>query len=111
MLLITQSRPDAQRSTTRAVSTSPAAAIAGSTRQLAQANTSVGASSSNQRAMSKSWMVKSRNSPPLVGMNDGGGGAGSWLISCRVSSVPSAPEASLALRAWKCGSKRRLKAT
>src|SRR5579872_3081309 len=85
--------------------------MAGSTRHSAQAKTSVGMSSTSQPAMSKSWMVKSRNSPPLVGMNAGGGGAGSWLIRCSVSSAPIAPDASFAFSAWKCGSKRRLKAT
>ena len=95
----------------RAVSTSPAAAMAGSTRHEAQANSSTGSSSSSQRAMSKSWMVKSRKSPPLVGMKAGGGGAGSWLIRCSVSSAPISPLAIRAFSAPQCGSKRLLKAT
>ena len=79
---------------------SPAAPMAGSTRHEAQANTSAGSSSKSHRAMSKSWMVKSRNRPPLVGMNAGGGGRGSWLIRLTVSRSPMAPDAILDFSAW-----------
>jgi hypothetical protein len=47
-----------------AVSTSPASPIAGSTSTLAAAKTSTGSSSRSQRAMSKSWIIMSRNRPP-----------------------------------------------
>src|SRR5690606_33017436 len=96
-------------STVRAVSTSPSRPISGSTRQLAIANTSHGSSPSSQRARSRSWMVKSLNRPPLVGMKPGGGAAGSWLTSCSDSSRPMSPASTRALSARKCGSKRRLK--
>jgi hypothetical protein len=76
---MTQSRPLASRSTTRAVSTSPTSAMAWSTRQLAQAKTSVGRSGISQAVMSKSWIVKSLKRPPLVGRKWAGGAAGSWL--------------------------------
>ena len=52
------------RKLTTAVSTSPASPIAGSISTLAAAKTSTGSSSRSQRAMSKSWIIISRNRPP-----------------------------------------------
>ena len=51
-----------------------------STRQEAAAYTSTGSSCSRKRAMSRSWIIMSRNSPPEVAMYAGGGGAGSRLM-------------------------------
>src|SRR5262245_59707569 len=59
--------PDAVRSSSIAVSMSlPSVRTRGSTSTAPQANTSTGSSPSSQRAMSKSWMVKSRNSPEAI---------------------------------------------
>ena len=52
------------RKLTTAVSTSPASPIAGSISTLAAAKISTGSSPRSQRAMSKSWIIMSRNKPP-----------------------------------------------
>src|SRR5215469_9458290 len=49
---------------TTAVSTSPASPIAGSTITLAAANKPTGSSFNSQHAMSRSWIIMSRNIPP-----------------------------------------------
>ena len=49
---------------TTAVSTSPAAPMAGSTSAEPKAQIDTGSSPSRKRAMSKSWIIISRNSPP-----------------------------------------------
>ena len=56
-------------------------------------------------AMSKSWMVKSRKRPPLVGMKPGGGGAGSWLID--VQRLQRADLAGVEPRLQRAGSADR----
>ncbi len=53
-----------RRSVATAVSTSPAAPIDASTRHDAPACTATGSSPSRKRAMSRSWIIMSRNSPP-----------------------------------------------
>jgi hypothetical protein len=49
---------------TTAVSTSPAAPIAGSTIEVPTADTLAGTAPMTHIAMSKSWIIMSRNSPP-----------------------------------------------
>ena len=61
--------------------------------------------------MSKSWMAMSLNRPPDTATYEGGGGAGSLEVICRLSMFPIPPSSSFALSARKFGSKRRLKAS
>jgi hypothetical protein len=57
-------RPSAKASVMTAVSTSPAAPMAGSTRLVPTAHTLAGAPPKSQQTMSKSWIAMSRNRPP-----------------------------------------------
>ena len=105
---MTANAPSAVRKVTAAVSTSPTAPISGSTRQLALAKTSTGSSPRSQRAMSKSWIIMSRNSPPETLTYSMGGGAGSRLVIWTSSTRPMRPSRKAWWRAAKLGSKRRL---
>ena len=54
-----------------------AVVIASSTNTLAVANSSTGSSPDSQHAISRSWIIMSRNRPPERRTNSIGGGAGS----------------------------------
>src|SRR5512145_2757838 len=104
--------PLAVRSRSIAVSMSfPSVRTRGSTSTAPQANTSTGSSPSSQRAMSKSWMVKSRKSPPEDARKRRSGSPGSRLVMISCSSLPIAPASRRFFRSRKLGSKRRLKPT
>ncbi len=76
---------------TEALSTSPASPMALSTSTDAAAKTETGSSPSSQRAMSKSWMVMSRNMPPERPIYSAGGGPGSREVIDTISTSPMAP--------------------
>ena len=62
-----------------------------------------------QRAMSRSWMVMSRNMPPETLTYSAGGGSGSLLVMRTRWGAPISPPATISLARLNPGSKRRLK--
>src|SRR5215218_8090541 len=92
-----------------AVSMSPASPMAGSIRTAPRATTSTTSEPVMNRAMSKSWIVMSRNIPPESRMYAIGGGAGSRLEIRTGCGSPTRPAAT-ASRTDACpGSNRLLK--
>jgi hypothetical protein len=83
--------PEAYFRTINAVSISPASPIAGSTRLLPWAYTDTGSSPMMKRAISKSWMVISRNMPPETRTYSAGGGDGSREMISSDSGLPMRP--------------------
>ena len=83
----------------------------GSASVLAVANTSTGSSLRSHRAVSKSWIITSRNSPTERRTYSIGGGVGSRLIIVSNSTWPIRPSRIWRSSRAKFGSKRRLKPT
>ncbi len=83
--------PSAVSNVTLAVSMSPRRPISGSTIELPCAVRLTGSCPRIERAMSKSWIIMSRNSPPERGMYSSGGGYGSRLVIVSCSSRPIFP--------------------
>ena len=76
-----------------AVSMSPTSANDGSIRTAPRANTSTTSLPVTNLAMSKSWIIMSRNRPPEVLTYSSGGGSGSRLVIRTTCGSPIAPVA------------------